>query len=939
MRIVRTVAHAGWQVGLFVLAAGSLNGQERRSGLLTGQVSDPMDNALPGATIRVLERGLSATSDREGRFIFSGLPAGEYRITVRYIGFKPDTLPVVVQSGGESRVKVVMQPLPASLAEITVTAARPRGEAQAMSAQKSNDNIVNVLPAEIITSLPNTNVADAVGRLPGVTLERDEGEGKYVQVRGTDPRLSNLTIDGVHIPSPEGGVRNIKLDVIPSDLVGTIELYKTLSADQEADAIGGSVNLVTKTPGDRPFATVSGQAGYTNTQQGRGLYQFTGTAGGRFGSDKRFGAILGGTYDWNGRGIDDIEPSVGTNDFGKGPVPVVSGVDYREYRYDRSRYGFGGGLDYRLGAGASLYLRGLFADFKNYGTRWVTSPSAGDFLTQTTTDSNGTVSRTVQDRTPNEQIYSLVGGGRHHISRAILEYSGSYSHSRQDRLRQRTSEYAGPSDVAYAIDQTDPYKPTFNVSNGVNLEDPTAFSLDNSSTADERAAARAIAGRLDLTVPIRVNGADLALKFGGKIRDDRKTQSVADSDYDATTAPALNLAQVESSFFNPNYYFNYFTHTGYVLGPVVDFDANNAMLAADPTALELNVNDTHADSDPNNFTAQERVYATYGMATLRAGHLHVRAGVRLEATRADYTGYVVHFNDAGDWLGTSPVSGSQSYTDVLPSTELRYELDDNTNLRAAYGEGISRPNYADLPPFRVQNDEKAKIDIGNPNLIPTRANNFDLLLEHYFTTVGVLWGGFFYKNLKDPIYEAVETQITSGPDVGFTQSQPINGPSAYVWGIELAWQQHLTFLPGVLSGLGILANYAYSYSKATVPGRADQPSLERQAPETWNLGLSYDRGGFAGRIAATHNGASIFAYNFQDGADGGLAGPNGDTYLYPRTQLDAQAGYRLRNGMEFFVQVLNITNEVFGFYNGSEQFPIQREYYGWSTSLGMRLTR
>ena len=939
MRIVRMVAHGGWQFGLVVLIAGSLQAQERRSGLISGQVSDSMHNALPGATIRVLDRELSVTSDREGRFILAGLPPAQYRITVRYIGFRPDTLPVAVPAGGEVRLAVVMQRLPASLAEITVMSARPRGEAQALTAQKSNDNIVNVMPAELITSLPNTNVADAVGRLPGVTLERDEGEGKYVQIRGTDPRLSNLTIDGVHIPSPEGGVRNIKLDVIPSDLAGTIELYKTLSADQDADAIGGSVNLVTKTPGDRPFATITGEGGYTNTQQGRGLYQFTGTVGGRFGTDKRFGAILGGTYDWNGRGIDDIEPSPGTNDFGSGPVPVVSGVDYREYRYDRSRYGFAGGLDYRLGSGASLYLRGLFADFKNYGTRWATSPSAGDFLTPTTTDSNGNISRTVQDRTPNEQIYSLVGGGRHHVGGVVLEYTGSYAHSRQDRLHQRTTEYVGPSDVAYAVNTTDPYLPTFNVVNGVNVEDPSAFTLDNSSTADERTAAHSVAGRLDLTVPIRLNGADLALKFGGKIRDDRKTQEVADSDYDATSAPVLSMKQVESSFSNPNYYFDAFTHAGYILGPVVDFDVNNAMIAADPTVLGLNVNDTHADSDPNNFTAGERVYATYGMATLRVGRLHLRAGVRLEATRADYTGYVVHFNGAGDWVSTSPVSGSQSYTDVLPSMELRYELADNTNLRAAFGQGISRPNYSDLPPFRVQNDEKAEIDVGNPNLSATRANNFDLMLEHYFATVGVVSAGFFYKDLQHPIYEAVQTQITTGPDAGFTQSQPINGPSAYVWGIELAWQQHLTFLPGVLSGIGILANYSYTYSKATVPGRADQPPLERQAPETWNLGLSYDRGGFSGRIAATHNGASIFAYNFQDGADGGLTGPNGDTYLFPRTQLDAQLGYRLRNGIEFFTQMLNITNEVFGFYNGSQQFPIQREYYGWSTSLGVRLTR
>src|ERR1700687_5001683 len=164
------------------------------------------------------------------------------------------------------------------------------------------DNIVQVLPAEVITSLPNTSTADAVGRLPGVSLERDEGEGKYVQIRGTDPRLSNVTINGVNVPSPEGGVRNVKLDVIPSDLVESIEVNKTLSANQDGDAIGGSVNLVTKTVGDRPTPNFEGPGGYTNILGGRWLDAFSGTVGQRAGARKQWGFLLGGTYDWNGRG-------------------------------------------------------------------------------------------------------------------------------------------------------------------------------------------------------------------------------------------------------------------------------------------------------------------------------------------------------------------------------------------------------------------------------------------------------------------------------------------------------------------------------------------------------------------------------------------------------------------------------------------------------------
>src|SRR5258708_17503565 len=142
--------------------------------------------------------------------------------------------------------------------QLIVSAERLQGETEAINIERTNDDIVQVLPLKVITSLPNTNIADAVGRLPSVTLERDEGEGKYVQIRGTEPRLSNVTVNGVNLPSPEGAVRNIKLDIIPSGLVDRIEVNKTLSANQDGDAIGGSVNLVTKTPSERPTPDIAG---------------------------------------------------------------------------------------------------------------------------------------------------------------------------------------------------------------------------------------------------------------------------------------------------------------------------------------------------------------------------------------------------------------------------------------------------------------------------------------------------------------------------------------------------------------------------------------------------------------------------------------------------------------------------------------------------------
>ncbi len=173
---------------------------------------------------------------------------------------------------------------------------------------RTADNILNVLPSEVITSLPNKNIADALGRLPGVTLERDEGEGKYVQIRGTEPRLANLTIDGVEVPSPEGGVRQVKLDVIPADLVESVQINKTLQPNMNGDAIGGSVNLVTKKAGDRPSLTIYGAGGFTPIANTRSVYEAGVTAGERFGPQKRLGLMGSGSYDYNGRGIDDLEP-------------------------------------------------------------------------------------------------------------------------------------------------------------------------------------------------------------------------------------------------------------------------------------------------------------------------------------------------------------------------------------------------------------------------------------------------------------------------------------------------------------------------------------------------------------------------------------------------------------------------------------------------------
>ena len=185
-----------------------------RPGAIGGRVVDRAGAVLQGARVEVLPLGIVTGTDARGEFSIPGLaPGNDYTVQISYVGFATYTTKVTLAAGQVARVEAQLK-VGSRAEEITITAERVHGEVEAINRERASDNILQVLPVEVITSLPNTNIADALGRLPSVTLERNEGEGKYVQIRGLEPRLSNVTINGINVPSPEGDVRQIKLDVI-----------------------------------------------------------------------------------------------------------------------------------------------------------------------------------------------------------------------------------------------------------------------------------------------------------------------------------------------------------------------------------------------------------------------------------------------------------------------------------------------------------------------------------------------------------------------------------------------------------------------------------------------------------------------------------------------------------------------------------------------------
>ncbi|HEX3684934.1 MAG TPA: carboxypeptidase regulatory-like domain-containing protein, partial [Bryobacteraceae bacterium] len=357
---------------LLAASAFTARAQEQK-GAVAGLVTDQSGAVLRGAEISVTGpdlKDINVKTDDQGTYIINDLSPGKYSVRFTYLGFTPLAEVVDITPGPVTSADAKLQ-VAVEAQTLDVTAPRLSGEAEAINAERSADNVLQVLPSEIIRSLPNANMADALGRMPSVTLERDEGEGKYVQIRGTEPRLTNTTVDGVNLPSPEPGVRQIKFDAIPADIVQEVQINKTLLANMHGDGIGGSINLVTKSATDLPTVTISGMGGYTPIIHGRGLTEETFTAGERFGKSKKLGVLIGGSWDWNGRGIDDLEPVPDMATLANGATqPWKDGTDIREYEYFRSRWGLAGTLDYRIADGSSIYLKGLYSDFHNYGNRW-----------------------------------------------------------------------------------------------------------------------------------------------------------------------------------------------------------------------------------------------------------------------------------------------------------------------------------------------------------------------------------------------------------------------------------------------------------------------------------------------------------------------------------------------------------------------------------------
>jgi TonB-dependent receptor len=937
-------------LALIVISVQSVFAQSER-GAVSGHVTDSSGSILQGAEIELQPGNIRTKSSQRGEYFINNLAPGSYTANVSYVGFSLFRK-VVDISPGKAMVLDVSMAVSSQRNEILVTAERASGEAEAVNRERAADNIVQVLPNEVFTSLPNANIADAVGRLPSVTLERDEGEGKYIQVRSLEPRLTNATIDGVNVPSPEPGVRQIKFDAMPADLVESVEVNKTLQANMDGDGIGGSVNLVTKTASEKPTVVIFGGGGTTPILGGRTLVQTGGTVGMRFGAQKKFGLLGGGSYDWNGRGINDVEPVPDVATFPNGSMTrYFDSQDMRDYRYKRGRWGFTGSADYSLGQGSDIYARFLWSDFHDYGDRWdynLTDNTPNITLYNSNGCSGGTCGAGVptygiDNRIPIFIIGSLLVGGKHVFTSSWLSWDASVSRSEQGHSggdegasfatnATYNSLYPNGSSCQYSPSLTTKlYIPQWTPICFTEAYPPTNYDMANINTSVGHSPQLNLQFTGAYGKRYHLGPYLSTIEIGGKFRNNHKF----DDSYTPTYTPngSVPLTQFLSTFTDPNYYMG-----NYKFGVATNWQKLINYLNANPSAFTLDP--TTVGVNGANFDLVEQVSAGYVMDTIDFSKVRVVAGVRIEGTNLNTTSFDVQTN-------TLSFKQNGSYIDVLPSASLRFDLGHNTDLRVVYSRALSRPDPQDIAQALSVTLHQIPLlaSLGNPNLKAETANNYDVLIEHYLKPFGMIQGGFFYKQLYDPIVteQTLHQNYTPDPANGsypvgtWLVTQPINAGSGWLYGFELAYLQHFNSLPSFLSGLGVSANYSYTNSQAQgLPNRSDSPALVRQAPNTFNISPTYDKGRLSIRAGFTYNQASIFQYQYTDGTAGGLTGPLGDNYLYSHFQIDLQGSYQLKHGFTLIAYGLNLNNEVFGFYNGQKQYMVQREYYEPTFAMAMR---
>ncbi|MFC6620520.1 TonB-dependent receptor [Novosphingobium panipatense] len=912
-----------------------------QAGEVTGHINDATGTrSLQSASVRIVELNRQAETDRAGSYVFGDVPAGTYTLEARYVGAEVTRETISVPASGSLTQDFNLAAIGGGDILVTGLVANL---SSALSRQREADGVQSVLTRDAVGQFPDQNVAESLRRLPGLNILNDQGEGRYVSVRGLDPDLNGTSINGVRMPAPEAEARSVALDVISSDTIESIEVKKSFTPDMDGDFIGASVEIRTTSAFDtrknRYSASVEGSWNdYSGKVTPKGAFDFTQKLGEDFG--------VAGSVSYYKRKFetDNVEMADWTQD-DNGAVYGET-LEYRDYDVERTRINAALSFDWRVSDSTKAYIRGNWAQFEDHEYRRRTtfdfgdfgeaSASDGDRVTFDTADlddgDNLSVERDLKDRFERQRIRSVSIGSDTDTGTWKFNWQASYAKSTEketfsiDPMR-FTGEFENDSGVAVTIDNSGRYFPTYAAASGGSvLNDPTNYGFDRlelttlSDSQDEEWAVKA-----DLARTFAGDNGDFTVQGGAKARWRTKSYDFNMSRFDGYDGD-LTLADMLGRQ----------TYRLLDMGPVVSKHGPADFYRANEDGFELNPEDSLIDSSISDYRVKEDITAAYLLGRWDSATLRVIAGVRMEHTENEMRGNLVAVSETDDEtvIDVAPVNYDRSYTNWLPSLTVRYSPQQNLVARFAGYKTVVRPKLGQLAP-RYSINEDGEAEFGNPALKPYQAWNLDTGFEYYFANNGAVTAGLFYKSVKDYTYSQFSTEEGVFNGVPYTELRtPVNGDKAEIAGIELGYSQVFSMLPSPFDGLLTQLNYTYTYARGTVlddDGVARRIDLPNASKNTFNVVLGYEKGPLSLRAAGTFR--DKYLDEVGDAADT-------DRIVNQHFQLDLSAKYKLTENIRIFADWVNVNNaKYYAFQNfaGAERL-LQYEEYGSTVKFGARVS-
>ena len=907
-------------------------------GQISGDVSsEDTGRSLAGAIVSIDELSLKTTVDSDGDFRFDNVPSGTYTLTIKYLGFKTHAQEVSIDDEETTTLSVEL----VDTIESMVVYGQASSTAAALNQQRAADIVSSVLASDDFGQLPDANLSEALQRMPGVFLERDQGEGRFVGIRGIDPSLNATSINGVALAAPESDTRAVALDVIPSELLETLIVKKSFTPDMEPEGVGGSIEVKSFSAFDRKgrsfrFKTELNHNQLEGTASPKLSARFSnrlsildgvdnfGVAASVSWYDRNFGSE---NVETDGGWFADLETEDGTEFKG------AEEIEQRNYEINRTRVGAALNLDYRQSHESAFYLRLLFSEFgdQEYRNRTEYKFDKGDAIRGTDTSAyweDANLERSMKDRYETQQILSLVAGGEQKVLDWDVEYNLGVSQSGEDE--------PGRLDTTFKLKNVDlGYNTIGDVPEliaGAEANDPSEFELDEIVTEDNTTSDDQFSIQTDWQRKFDLANASATLKFGGKLRRREKENDLEIAIYSGFPGDPTMTEFVDTGIsyalgnFGPSL----------DAGKIADYIANNKH------RFERDDEDTNISSSVGDYVMQEDVNAFYVMSKYSRDQLRIVYGVRMEWTTFTATGQSVIFDAvAGDGDPVfNGVEGDVEYNNFLPSVNARYEFSDDLILRGAYYQTIARPSFGDLSPGgEIEFDEddgetEFKAELGNPSLDPLIASNFDISLEYYDVGIGLLAGGFFHKQISDFFVYADIAAITDLSQFVGNASvdnaeliSPINGDNATITGIELTWTKKFNKLPAPWNGLLLASNLTLSDSEATLALRDSAIPMPKQSDTVFNLSLGYETNRLSVRFAVTSKSEALVALeDFEDSEF--------DVYQSGHTQFDFSIKYFPAERWQIYFDGNNLTDEpLYRYFKGTD-YNAQYEEYGTTYAFG-----